>query len=253
MLDLFGIDLLSTLRHANPLFWHPTAKVCGADKVDGTDEVDGPDDVDNEFDGTDEVEVADEIDDEFVGTDEVDDEVDGTYGADEVDRADGVDGTDGVDGAGFGLPDQTTDLIRRFDSYVNPTSDSTPGTTILSLLLQSLQKVPFVAESQSRQIVPLFLRFLGYHPDNLVSVGVFDHHTCRGKEWKGVLKEWLNLLKLMRNVKIFYQSQFLKDVLQNRLLDESDNEIQMKVLDCLLLWKDDFLLPYDKLLKNLII
>lgn len=37
-----------------------------------------------------------------------------------------------------------------------------------------------------------------------------------------------------------------------RLLDENDPEIQMKVLDCLLLWKDDFLLPYEQNLKNLI-
>lgn len=37
-----------------------------------------------------------------------------------------------------------------------------------------------------------------------------------------------------------------------RLLDETDAEIQARVLDCLLLWKDDFLLPYDQHLKNLI-
>lgn len=37
-----------------------------------------------------------------------------------------------------------------------------------------------------------------------------------------------------------------------RLLDENDAEIQTKVLDCLLLWKDDFLLPYDQHLKTLI-
>lgn len=37
-----------------------------------------------------------------------------------------------------------------------------------------------------------------------------------------------------------------------RLLDENDAEIQMQVLDCLLFWKDNFLLPYDQHLKNLI-
>lgn len=36
-----------------------------------------------------------------------------------------------------------------------------------------------------------------------------------------------------------------------RLLDENDAEIQTKVLDCLLIWKDDFLLPYSQQLKNL--
>ncbi|KAE8708758.1 Non-imprinted in Prader-Willi/Angelman syndrome region protein [Hibiscus syriacus] len=37
-----------------------------------------------------------------------------------------------------------------------------------------------------------------------------------------------------------------------RLLDDNDAEIQARVLDCLLLWKDNFLLPYDQHLKNLI-
>lgn len=38
-----------------------------------------------------------------------------------------------------------------------------------------------------------------------------------------------------------------------RLLDEIDPDIQLKVLDCLLNWKDDFLVSYDKHLKNLIL
>lgn len=37
-----------------------------------------------------------------------------------------------------------------------------------------------------------------------------------------------------------------------RLLDENDAEIQIQVLDSLLLWRDDFLLPYGQHLKNLI-
>lgn len=37
-----------------------------------------------------------------------------------------------------------------------------------------------------------------------------------------------------------------------RLLDENDADLQMKVLDCLLNWKDDFLIPYSDKLKNLV-
>lgn len=37
-----------------------------------------------------------------------------------------------------------------------------------------------------------------------------------------------------------------------RLLDQTDTEIQVLVLDCLLNWKDDFLLPYGQHLRNLI-
>ncbi|PKI51064.1 hypothetical protein CRG98_028536, partial [Punica granatum] len=88
--------------------------------------------------------------------------------------------------------------------------------------------------------------------DSISGVDSYNSRTCKGKRWKGVLKEWLNLIKSVRNPKSFYRSQFLKDVLQIRLLDENDAEIQMKVLDCLLLWKDDFLLPYEQNLKNLI-
>lgn len=37
-----------------------------------------------------------------------------------------------------------------------------------------------------------------------------------------------------------------------RLLEENDTEIQMRVLDCLLIWKDDYILPYVEHLRNLI-
>lgn len=150
-----------------------------------------------------------------------------------------------------------SDLVEHFNSYVAPASDSTPCATVLSSLLQSLQKIPHLAESRSRQIMPLFFKFLGYNNNDLTryvfcrlycvdgmvfglddilfsfttassccfvflickcSVGSFNSDTCKGKEWKGILKEWLNLLKLMRNPKAFYQSQFLKDVLQIRLV-----------------------------------
>ncbi|KAM7259266.1 hypothetical protein ACFE04_015007 [Oxalis oulophora] len=144
------------------------------------------------------------------------------------------------------------DIVERFTTFVVPSSDSTPYASVLSLLLQSLEKVSSIVESRSRQIVPLFLIFLGYDSDKPERVGSFNLHACKGKEWKGVLKEWLKLFKVLHNPKSFYRSQFLKDVLQNRLLDENDAEIQMQVLDCILLWKDDFLAPYQNHMKNLI-
>lgn len=155
-----------------------------------------------------------------------------------------------VNGALF---DQPAGLLDCFKFFVHRASDSTPSATILTLLLQALQKIPTVIEPCSRQFIPLFLKFLGYNTLDLASVELFDSHACKGKEWKAVLKEWLNLLKLMKNPKSFYCSQFLKEVLQNRLLEENDPEIQMRVLDCLLIWKDDYILPYTEHLRNLII
>ncbi|KAE9587003.1 hypothetical protein Lalb_Chr23g0269101 [Lupinus albus] len=142
-----------------------------------------------------------------------------------------------------------------FKSFVSHASDSTPSVTVFTLLLKALQKVPTLIEPRSWQFIPLFLKFLGYNTVDLgrnCSVGLFDSQTCKGKEWKLVLKEWLNLLKLVKNLNSFDCSQFLKEVLQNRLLEENDPEIQMRVLDCLLIWKDDYLIPYNEHMRNLI-
>uniref|UniRef100_A0A803Q1W1 ARM repeat superfamily protein n=1 Tax=Cannabis sativa TaxID=3483 RepID=A0A803Q1W1_CANSA len=143
-------------------------------------------------------------------------------------------------------------LAERFKLFVAPPSDGTPLATVITLLLQSLQRIPTLVDSRSRDVVPLLLKFLGYDSSEHISVGSFSSLVCKGKDWKVILKEWLNLLKLMRNLKSFYRNQFLKDVLENRLLDANDPEIQAAVLECLLIWKDDFLLSYDQHLKNIL-
>ncbi|KAL2923314.1 Small subunit processome component 20-like protein [Bienertia sinuspersici] len=159
--------------------------------------------------------------------------------------------THGVDNSNLNSRHETTDLLEHFRSFYGTESCDSSSSSILLLLLQALERIPTVTESHSRQIVPLFLRYLGYRDENS-SLESFDDHICWGKDWKLVLMEWLNLLKLMKNSRSFYRSQQLKDVLVNRLLDNNDAEIQTRVLDCLLNWKDSFLLPYEKHLKNLV-
>ncbi|KAL8239479.1 hypothetical protein R6Q59_016046 [Mikania micrantha] len=144
------------------------------------------------------------------------------------------------------------DLLGCFNQYVGSSSDDIPTPTVLSLLIKSLQKASVFVESRSRQIIPLFLKFLGYEAADLSSVRSFSLEACKGKVWKGVLGDWLNLLKVMRNPKAFYMSQFLKEVFIYRLLDENDPDVQLKVLDCLLNWKDEFLVPYAQNLRNLV-
>ncbi|KAI3808247.1 hypothetical protein L1987_24196 [Smallanthus sonchifolius] len=131
------------------------------------------------------------------------------------------------------------DLPGCFNQFVGSSYDDIPSPTVLSLLLKALQKVSTFVESRSRQIIPLFLKFLGYEVAHLSSVRSFSLEACKGKVWKGVLGDWLNLLKLMRNPKAL-------------LLDENDPEVQLKVLDCLLNWKDEFLVPYAQNLRNLV-
>ncbi|XP_020586518.1 small subunit processome component 20 homolog [Phalaenopsis equestris] len=148
---------------------------------------------------------------------------------------------------------QAKTLVQCFKTNFEREFDSTPCITVMNLLLKALQKIPQMAESHSRQLIPLFLKFLGYTDVDTFSVESFREYKCTGKEWRSVLKEWLSLLKLMHNSRSLYQGEALKDVLLNRLLDEIDPDIQLRVIDCLLNWKDDYLIPYDQHLKNLII
>lgn len=53
-------------------------------------------------------------------------------------------------------------IIDCFSLYLATDFDYTPLETIATLLLQALQKIPDVAESCSRHVVPLFLNFMGY-------------------------------------------------------------------------------------------
>lgn len=150
------------------------------------------------------------------------------------------------------LSDSPDDLVSCFNAFVGPSFDDVASPTVLSLLIKSLQKVSTIVESRSRQVIPLFLNFLGYEVDELSSVRSYNLEASKGKSWKGVLEDWLNLLKSLHNPKSFYLSNFLKEVLQYRLLDENDPELQLKVLDCLLNWKDEYLVPYGQHLRNLV-
>ncbi|XP_010445040.1 PREDICTED: U3 small nucleolar RNA-associated protein 20-like [Camelina sativa] len=158
---------------------------------------------------------------------------------------------DHSENANQSISERHTDLMGRFNSFLFPPSDSTPIATVLSQLLQTLQKASSVAQSRASEILPLLLKFLGYNSENALSVGSYNRQVCKGEDWKRILIQWLTLLKLMKNTRSFCFSQFVNDVLQNRFLDDNDAEIQTNVLECLLL-SNDFLLPHRQHLLNLI-
>lgn len=58
-----------------------------------------------------------------------------------------------------------TDAQGRLKSYLLEKTESTHCATLLSLLLQTIQKVPKFAEAKSRQLLPLFLAFVGQTED----------------------------------------------------------------------------------------
>ncbi|KAL9251872.1 Small subunit processome component 20-like protein [Drosera capensis] len=172
----------------------------------------------------------------------------------ESNDVDSTDAEPSTDLQGMCLPTVTlTRLQKMFHAFSFRKSCSKRCSSILSQLLHALQKVPAVAASHSHQIVPLFLKFLGYNVDTTFSsVDSFDLHVSSTKNWKVVLVEWLCLLRLLKNPGAIYQCQVVKDVLLKRLLDANDAEVQMKVLDILLNWKLSFLVPYGSHLKNLV-
>lgn len=153
--------------------------------------------------------------------------------------------------------ESSSNLVECFKSFGGRDFESTPCSSVLSLMLKTLQKMPFVVESRSQHLIQLFLKFLGESDEDSMSNSCMQFvDSKRGlgssKEWRKILKEWLEVWTLMQAPKSLYQSQKLKGVFVNRLLDDFDPDVQLKVLDCLLRWEDDFLLPYKNNLKNLI-
>ncbi|KAL2629925.1 hypothetical protein R1flu_014611 [Riccia fluitans] len=141
------------------------------------------------------------------------------------------------------------DIWGRFESCMVEKHDCTRIGTLLSLQLKILQKVPRIAEARSRQLIPLFLTFVGHSQSEEKRL---ESHVGKGKEWKAALKEWLNLIREMKNARALYCGPVMKDILLNRFLGDSEPAIQEVTLDCLLNWKDKYLTSYETHLKNLV-
>ncbi|KAG6556135.1 hypothetical protein Mapa_002076 [Marchantia paleacea] len=143
----------------------------------------------------------------------------------------------------------SVDIWSRFDSCMVKKNEITHTGTLLNLQLKTLQKVPKIAESRSRQLVPMFLKFVGHDQS---AEERRESNVGKGNEWKPALKEWLSLIREMRNAPAFYSGPALKEILLNRFLGDSDPAIQEVTLDCLLNWKDNYLTSYESHLKNIV-
>ncbi|BBN08979.1 U3 small nucleolar RNA-associated protein 20 [Marchantia polymorpha subsp. ruderalis] len=143
----------------------------------------------------------------------------------------------------------SVDVWSRFDSCMLKKEEITHTGTLLNLQLKTLQKVPKIAESRSRQLVPMFLAFVGHDQS---AEERRESNVGKGSDWKPALKEWLNLIREMKNARAFYSGLALKEILLNRFLGDSDPTIQEVTLDCLLNWKDNYLTSYESHLKNIV-
>eukprot|EP00850_Spirogloea_muscicola_P013633 SM000093S24444 [mRNA] locus=s93:494111:510484:+ [translate_table: standard] len=150
------------------------------------------------------------------------------------------------------------DVWRRFhDTCTQHNLPTDPGTT-LGLLLKTLQNVPSLAEGRSRTLIPLFLAYngdgsgssewlqRGAQPPSL------GPQSGGGKAWREPLKEWLTLLRNMKNARAFFCGPQVKGLLLIRHLPDGNPIIQQLALECLVLWRDDFIVPYVEHLRNLI-
>ncbi|KAL3687831.1 hypothetical protein R1sor_014140 [Riccia sorocarpa] len=156
------------------------------------------------------------------------------------------------DGEGDQAEDLDSSLMNiwgRFESSMVEKHDSTRIGTLLSLHLKILQKVPRIAEARSRQSIPLFLAFVGHAQSGEQRLG---SNVGKGKEWKAALKEWLNLIREMKNARALYCGPVMKEILLNRFLGDSEPAVQELTLDCLLNWKDNYLTSHETHLKNLV-
>lgn len=142
------------------------------------------------------------------------------------------------------------DAHARLDAKLSETTDSTDTGTLLSLVLRTTQKLPKFAEAKSRQLLPLFLAFVGHIDEDSGSSETTKGGS--GKDWKKALKEWLTLLKDMRNARAYYKGAIVKGILLNRILMDNDPSIQTLSLECLLNWKDSYLTSHVMHLQNLI-
>ncbi|MCO5560985.1 hypothetical protein L7F22_014605 [Adiantum nelumboides] len=141
--------------------------------------------------------------------------------------------------------------VSLMESYLHNEGESTDVGTTVTLLLKAVQKVPSVAEGRTRQLIPLFLIFIGQDSETERSSNQ-TKSTSGGKDWKLVLKEWIALLSSMKNAQSYFKSSAVKEILVNRFLMDANPDIQLKVLECVLNWKDSYLTPYENHLKNLI-
>ncbi|CAM6068321.1 unnamed protein product [Sphagnum tenellum] len=153
---------------------------------------------------------------------------------------------------GHASDDDTAVLHGNFLPELSSGTESTDTATLLTLLLRTIQKVPKLAEAKSRQLVPLFLVFSGLEDYEEDSENMEVHRGGSGKEWQSALKEWLILLKEMRNARSLFKGSIVKETLLNRFLMDSDPAIQKLSLECLLNWRDGYLTLYVEHLENLI-
>eukprot|EP00850_Spirogloea_muscicola_P011766 SM000074S21676 [mRNA] locus=s74:346390:362774:- [translate_table: standard] len=150
------------------------------------------------------------------------------------------------------------DVWKRFhNTCTQHTLPTDPGTT-LGLLLKTLQNVPSLAENRSRTLIPLFLAYNGDDSGSSEWLQKGAQPPSLGpqsggvKAWREPLKEWLTLLRNMKNARAFFCGPQVKGLLLSRHLPDGNLVVQQLALECLVLWRDDYIVPYVEHLRNLI-
>ncbi|KAI9139232.1 armadillo-type protein [Paraphysoderma sedebokerense] len=131
------------------------------------------------------------------------------------------------------------------------------------LILKALSEAGHFAETKSKVIVPMFIRFLRteYEPlfEKVLSVSESEdtdrsgikQHPASGKIIRRKLVGFLQLFVKFSHPQQIYKADILRSVYLH-FLAKGDPELQQLALDCILAWKLPHLVPYESNLRNLV-
>ncbi|CAG8442214.1 6253_t:CDS:10 [Scutellospora calospora] len=173
--------------------------------------------------------------------------------------------------------------VVHFISICVPESVNFDHWNYYGLLIRTLTEVPHIAEQNSRQLVPFFLRHSAAAEDSIDKVSIIkegqetrvitpsgqNNNSCEkmeidhekeddfviaeqaSKSFKSQLLLYLKLFSKFKNPRSVYKSAELQDIYL-RLLMKGDIKIQSLALECMFTWKFKGVTPYENNLRNLV-
>jgi U3 small nucleolar RNA-associated protein 20 len=111
-------------------------------------------------------------------------------------------------------------------------------------LLELLARIPQLAQKHGRDVIPLFFE----HFENVDSD---EQWSAGGRRGRARLSAWMKTFSKLSNPKALYRADDLRSFYL-RLLSIGDTTIQRLAVDCLLTWKDPYLLSHRDRLADLL-
>jgi U3 small nucleolar RNA-associated protein 20 len=111
-------------------------------------------------------------------------------------------------------------------------------------LLDLLSKVPQLMQKHGRDVIPLFF-------EHFENVEEDEHWSAGGRRGRARLSAWLKAFSKLSNPKALYRADDLRSFFL-RLLSVGDSSVQRLALDCILTWKDSYIVSHSEQLHDLL-